>query len=222
MVKYTRPGYTPIGLAEFTGGFIGYWEYDPDWVVENCFWDTQTSGTTTSMGGTGKTTVQMKDATTFMDTGWNFVNIWHREDIKNDGYPYLIQGTSDCSCTGGGVGDVLRRGCPNCPPVSGGVPKQPSNWFGGGSGEGLPLHNSFQAAAVSLDWSLGTTYMVVFLLVAIGMGVGLLIATGSILAGILGFSGVAAIFSGTGVVPLWIAVVVGLVGVMSVIISRSI
>ena len=38
------------------------------------FWDTQTSGQTWSAGGTGKTTAQMKLATTF--TGWDFENIW--------------------------------------------------------------------------------------------------------------------------------------------------
>jgi hypothetical protein len=43
--------------------------------VSNCFWDTQTSGQPTSSGGTGKTTVQMKDITTFSGAGWNVVAV---------------------------------------------------------------------------------------------------------------------------------------------------
>ncbi|MEN8126799.1 MAG: GLUG motif-containing protein [Planctomycetota bacterium] len=42
--------------------------------VTNCFWDTDTSGQTTSHGGTGKTTAQMMTQSTF--TGWDFVNDW--------------------------------------------------------------------------------------------------------------------------------------------------
>ena len=41
--------------------------------VENSFWDKETSGKTTSAAGTGKTTAQMKDASTFLNAGWDFV-----------------------------------------------------------------------------------------------------------------------------------------------------
>jgi hypothetical protein len=54
---------------------------------ENCFWDTVTSGTTSSAGGTGKNTTQMKDQTTF--TNWDFTNVWGIDALTNDGYPYL-------------------------------------------------------------------------------------------------------------------------------------
>jgi len=43
--------------------------------VSNSFWDTQTSGQPTSSGGTGKTTAQMKDITTFSGAGWNIVAV---------------------------------------------------------------------------------------------------------------------------------------------------
>jgi len=40
----------------------------------DCFWDTQTSKQTTSSGGgTGKTTAEMQTAKTFLDAGWDFV-----------------------------------------------------------------------------------------------------------------------------------------------------
>jgi len=41
--------------------------------VVACFWDTQTSGQTSSAGGTGKTTDQMQTAETFLDAGWDFM-----------------------------------------------------------------------------------------------------------------------------------------------------
>ncbi len=37
------------------------------------FWDTQTSGQTTSAGGTRKTTAEMQTAGTFLEAGWDFV-----------------------------------------------------------------------------------------------------------------------------------------------------
>jgi hypothetical protein len=39
-----------------------------------CFWDTQTSGQTTSSAGTGKTTAEMQTASTFIEAGWDFVD----------------------------------------------------------------------------------------------------------------------------------------------------
>lgn len=52
------------------------------------FWDTQTSGQTTSAGGTGKTTAQMKTLSTFTSAEWNFVEIWGIGE--NQTYPYLM------------------------------------------------------------------------------------------------------------------------------------
>jgi len=47
------------------GGLVGY---DDDGTVTNSFWDVEASGTEESDGGTGKTTAEMKDITTFTDT----------------------------------------------------------------------------------------------------------------------------------------------------------
>ena len=55
---------------ENVGGLVGSgWASD----VTNCFWDMETSGQTTSSGGTGKTTAEMQMASTFTDAGWDFV-----------------------------------------------------------------------------------------------------------------------------------------------------
>jgi len=42
--------------------------------VIQCFWDTQTSGQTISEGGTGKTTIEIQTAGTFLEAGWDFVD----------------------------------------------------------------------------------------------------------------------------------------------------
>ena len=57
--------------------------------ITACFWDTETSGTETSNGGTGKTTSQMKTRLTFTSAGWDFIIIWAITRIMNNGYPYF-------------------------------------------------------------------------------------------------------------------------------------
>jgi hypothetical protein len=52
------------------GGLVGY---NDEGTVSNSFWDTQTSGQSTSDGGTGKTTTEMQDFTTFSSAGWNII-----------------------------------------------------------------------------------------------------------------------------------------------------
>ena len=41
--------------------------------IANSFWDIETSGLTTSAGGTGKTTAEMQMESTFTNAGWDFV-----------------------------------------------------------------------------------------------------------------------------------------------------
>lgn len=61
--------------------------------VSNSYWDTQTSGTNLSDGGTPKTIEEMKTESTFTAAGWDFTNIWGINGSYNDGYPYLIPAT---------------------------------------------------------------------------------------------------------------------------------
>ena len=64
------------------GGFAG-------WVnnatVSNSFWDTQTSGQGSSPGGTGKTTAEMKTASTFYDADWDFEEDGNGNDDGTNG-----------------------------------------------------------------------------------------------------------------------------------------
>jgi hypothetical protein len=51
------------------------------------FWDVNTSGQSSSAGGTPKTTAEMQAESTFTDAGWDFIEIW---DIgENQTYPFL-------------------------------------------------------------------------------------------------------------------------------------
>jgi len=76
---------------ENVGGLIGVNDRGE---VSNSFWDIQTTGQTTSAGGEGKTTAQMQNPNTFMNSGWDFIN---KSDGPHDmwaepvggGYPIL-------------------------------------------------------------------------------------------------------------------------------------
>ena len=71
--------------------------------VVNCFWDTSSTGLSSSPGGTGKSTADMKTRSTFTSAGWDFVNesangtddIWDMDAETNNGYPilYAMQST---------------------------------------------------------------------------------------------------------------------------------
>jgi hypothetical protein len=93
-----------VGGGDSVGGLMGY----NSGTVNNSFWDTQTSGQSSSAAGTGKTTSEMKTLATFTDetttgltTAWDFVtnpnddsandDIWDMDlyGAINSGYPYL-------------------------------------------------------------------------------------------------------------------------------------
>ena len=91
-----------------TGGLIGLNENGTS-PVDNSFWDTQTSGLTTSGGGTGKITAEMTSLQTYTDTAttglteaWDFAGTPYddinTEDIwvlgGSEGYPVFITGDS--------------------------------------------------------------------------------------------------------------------------------
>jgi hypothetical protein len=53
------------------GGLVGYSEG----TVSDSFWDIETSGQTTSYGGTGKTPEEMQNIATFSGAGWNIIEV---------------------------------------------------------------------------------------------------------------------------------------------------
>jgi hypothetical protein len=89
--------------SSYLGGLVGL---NQNSTTVNSFWDIESSGLTTSLGGTGKTTAQMKDlatftslATTGLTAPWDFMgnpnndtgteDIWALSSECNNGYPNL-------------------------------------------------------------------------------------------------------------------------------------
>jgi hypothetical protein len=68
----------------YVGGLVG----SEEGTVVNSFWDVETSGQLASVGGTGKTTAEMKTRSTFTDAGWDFIEIWGIGE--NQTYPFLL------------------------------------------------------------------------------------------------------------------------------------
>jgi len=92
------------GTETNVGGLVGQ---DTSISFLNSFWDTQTSGRSTSAAGTGRTTAQLTALTTFTDTAtpglttaWPIVDgwapyvaatrVWGICSDVNDGYPFLL------------------------------------------------------------------------------------------------------------------------------------
>ena len=72
----------------YGSGLAGDIQYSP--TCTSAYWDTSTSGRTTTYcaaGATGKTTSEMKTQATF--SGWDFSTIWNIDPSKNSGYPFL-------------------------------------------------------------------------------------------------------------------------------------
>ncbi len=59
-----------VNGQENIGGLLGY---SSRVKPKACFWDIETSGLSTSGGGTGKTTAEMQDINTFLNAGWDFI-----------------------------------------------------------------------------------------------------------------------------------------------------
>lgn len=76
------------GAPTGADGIGGFCRTNGDTITDS-FWDTDTSGTAVSDGGTGKTTSQMKTKSTFTDADWDFTVIWFINGITNDGYPFF-------------------------------------------------------------------------------------------------------------------------------------
>lgn len=85
--------------------------------VTNSFWDKDTSGQSSSAAGTGKTTSEMKDITTYTDTdlsegldeAWDFVDIWSIDSQINDGYPYHNTGEPADDFNNDGIPDSAQN-----------------------------------------------------------------------------------------------------------------
>jgi len=92
--------------TSYTGGLLGQNVGGP---VSYSYWDMQTSGQTTSAGGTRETTSGMKWRGTF--SGWDFTNTWNI--CEGSTYPWLKWENRACLCTdsdGGMSGQEAIKG----------------------------------------------------------------------------------------------------------------
>jgi hypothetical protein len=102
------------------GGLVGY---DDGCDIVSGFWDTESTTQPTSGGDeVGKTTLEMKNSATFLNTAtvgldaaWNFDSVWQQLASVNDGYPCLQW--QDGACAGDsdadGVSAVIEDASPN-------------------------------------------------------------------------------------------------------------
>ncbi len=72
------------GTGADIGGLVGLHRYPS--MVTSSYWDTETSGQSSSAVGEGKTTNEMSQQATFV--GWSFNTIWWI--LENTGYPLLL------------------------------------------------------------------------------------------------------------------------------------
>jgi len=72
-----------VSGRRYVGRLVGY-NYG---TVAASFWDVNTSGINHSDGGTGKTTEEMKNKTTFLNADWDFTNIW--DIVDGQTYPFF-------------------------------------------------------------------------------------------------------------------------------------
>ena len=73
-----------------TGRFIGH-VFNA--TVTNCFFDSQTSGSSSTEYGTATSTANMKTESTFTNAGWDFSSVWDMDGTTNDGYAFLTENT---------------------------------------------------------------------------------------------------------------------------------
>jgi hypothetical protein len=77
-------GVGPVTGQTDVGGLIGLDELGRS-TVTDCYWDTESTGQSTSAGGTGKTTAELQQQATFAN--WDFVTTWGIDAATS--YPYL-------------------------------------------------------------------------------------------------------------------------------------
>lgn len=103
-----------------TGGILG--RNAGSCTIEDSFWDTDTTAQATSaVGGTGKTTAQMKSKSTFTTVAaglvesWDFTDVWGLTSSVNNGYACLLWQANDCGTSqdSDNVSNAMEDDAPN-------------------------------------------------------------------------------------------------------------
>jgi hypothetical protein len=107
-----------VAASGTSGGLVGS-DFVHNAIVTDSFWDVQTSGQSASVGGTGKTTAQMKMLATYPAT-WDFATVWRIDDGVD--YPRLRWERGQVGvtwCSGDGSGSACP--CGNSAPSGSGT-----------------------------------------------------------------------------------------------------
>ena len=75
-----------VSANQYVGGLVGYSE---EGTTSGSFWDMESSVQSTSDGGTGKTTTEMKSIGTFSSAGWNIITV-DNAGTRNTAYIWNI------------------------------------------------------------------------------------------------------------------------------------
>ncbi len=114
-----------LNIQGTVGGLVGFDNGGDSADVDFSFWDTQSTGTSESAFGEGKTTVQMKNVDTFTtglgEDSWDFESVWGITPNLNNGYPCLKWFSEDCVIEVGeaesgdsdGISDEVEDAAPN-------------------------------------------------------------------------------------------------------------
>ena len=87
-ISYSYSVGSVSGSGSNVGGFIG--KNGDNGSVSNSFWNTETSGQSSSAEGVGKTTEEMQSQAVYTDAGWDFSTpVWKQGAENNGEYPYL-------------------------------------------------------------------------------------------------------------------------------------
>ena len=82
-----------VGLITTDGTYSGGLVGDASGVSDtSCYWDTETSGQSTSDAGTGHITTWMKTKTNYTDAGWDFDTIWYSAYVAGTETTYDLEG----------------------------------------------------------------------------------------------------------------------------------
>jgi The GLUG motif. len=72
--------------STYLGAFVG--SAGGSSAIQNSYYDKDANNKSATAGGTGKTTAEMKNSSTF--SAWDFSTIWGINNEINNGYPYLL------------------------------------------------------------------------------------------------------------------------------------
>lgn len=101
------------------------------------------------------------------------------------------------------------------------LPPEPGGIWGGDASSDLPMYDLFSSVAANLGWETSVLYVVAWFILSIGLGVALLVVTGSGLGAIAGVGAGMVGGMATGMLPVWVLLVYLVLAVTWLYTSRA-